>query len=88
MEAKEVAEDAKIKCIIHSMDVDEKDMVLGLNGKIIQAKLGEEVELVKDEILVIKDAVIEVHEAETKDGQPTGKTRVVKCPRYIVEVVI
>ena len=78
-----------IKCIVRSLDKDEKDMVFGHNGKMVQVKLGEEVELTKDQIRVIKDAEMIKYEAETaKDGSFTGKNRVVKEPRYIVEIVL
>lgn len=79
----------KIKCIVRSLDKEENEMVFGHNGKITQIKLGEEIELSRDNIKVIKAAVIAKHEAETdKDGNPTGKTRVKDEPRYLVEVVI
>lgn len=79
----------KIKCIVRSLDKDEKDMVFGHNGNIKQVRLGDEIELSKDEIKVIKDAKMIKYEAELdKEGAFTGKNRMVDEPRYIVEIVL
>lgn len=77
------------KVIVHSNDRenDEPEIFVGLNGKTFQIKTGEEVEISNSVIAVLKQAVEVKHEAEMKDGQPTGKTKEVKKPRYIVEAV-
>jgi len=78
------------RCIIHSNDRenDEVEMTVGLNGDIVQIQIGEEVELANKYIGVIRDAVIERHvPILDKDNEPTGKNKIRKEPRYIIETV-
>jgi hypothetical protein len=79
----------KIKVIIHSNDRenDEPEVFASINGKAYQIKTGEEVEVSQSVINTLKNAVEIKHEAEMKDGEPTGKTKETKKPRYIVEKV-
>jgi len=78
------------RCMIHSndRDNDEVEMTLGLNGEMLQIQIGEEIELPNRFIPVLKDAVIIRHVSVLdSDGNPTGKKKVRKEPRYILESV-
>jgi len=89
-EQKQTKLDGFTKCIIHSNDRenDEPEMTVGLNGEIVQIQIGEEVTLDNKFIGVIRDAVIERHvPVLDKDGEPTGKNKIRKEPRYIIETV-
>jgi len=82
------------RCIIHSNDKDndEAEMTLALlddsDNQRIQVKIGEEFKLDNKFIPVLKDAVIERHISVLDEaGEPTGKTKIRKEPRYIMETV-
>jgi len=77
-----------MRCIIHSNDRDnvEVEMTIGLNGEMVQIQIGEEIELPNKFLGVIKDAAITRHISVLDEaGQPTGKSKIRREPRYIVE---
>jgi len=89
-DATKVGEEDTVRCIIHSNDRDneETEVVGSVNGKTYQAQIGEEIDFPKEFIPSIKDAVIEVKMAILDDsGQPTGKYKERKQPRFVIERV-
>lgn len=82
---------SKVKVIIHSNDRenDEVDMVVGLNGTLHRIKLGEEVEIDKSLIKVIKNATETRYVSVLdKKGQPTGEVIERPRKRYLIESVV
>jgi len=82
------------RCIIHSndRDNDEIEMTIALlddsDNQRVQVIIGEEIELDNKFIPVLKDAIIERHVSVLdEDGEPTGKTKLRKESRYIIEPV-
>jgi len=85
---KKVVHKDTVLCMIHSNDRDneETEVVGSLNGETFQAMIGEEFEFPKKFIPAIKDAVMEIQTAILNDaGEPTGKYRERRQPRYVIE---
>jgi len=83
-------EEVKEKPKTNDKDNDEAEMTLaildGSGNERVQIKIGEEINLENKFIGVLKDAVIETHvPVLDEDGEPTGKSKMRKTPRYILE---
>lgn len=92
--AQEAKTEGFTKCIIHSndRDNDEVEMTLavldGSKNERVLIQIGEEINLENKFITVLKDAVIDRSiSILDDDGEPTGKTKMRKEPRYIMEVI-
>ena len=77
------------KVIVHSNDREneEPQIFASVNGNNVVIKTGEEVEISNGIYHVLKNAQETRHVPEVKDGEPTGKSKEVQRPRYILETV-
>lgn len=78
-----MAEKAKKRTVtIHKTDTDKDDVVIGVNGKLIQIQRGKPVELEEHYIEALKHAKIETIIKDPDTGNETAVT----IPRFAVEV--
>lgn len=76
------------KVIVRSFDKENEEFeaFVGYNGTGYQIRLGEEVELKDEIIIVLKDAVMVKYETVVDQrGNPTGEMKEKIIPRYLVE---
>lgn len=85
-EAKKMAE--IIKCKVQSMDENEKEITVGSHGKFTQIILGEEVELSRAIINILKNAVETKYIPITdKQGNVAG-SKPTNNSRYMIDTVL
>lgn len=68
--------------VIHKTDTDKDDVVVGVNGKLIQIQRGKPVELEEHFIEALKHAKIETIVKDPDTGDETAVT----IPRFAVDV--
>jgi hypothetical protein len=76
--ARETAAAKKFRVTIHSTEGDDSDVVLGVNGELMQIKRGAEVVISEEYVEVLKNAKIETF---TKDPD-TGTERPITIMRF------
>jgi len=80
----------RTKVIVRSFDRenDELESFISVNGRTYQIRLGEEVELKKEVLDVLKDAKMTTYINEFDDkGIPTKKVKERVIPRYLIETL-